>query len=87
MRYWFRPKRYGYGATPSNWKGWLATLAFVALLFGIMRALESGAGLTGGGPLPLLAATVIVTVLFVWIVWKKTDGAWRWRWGPDEKEK
>ena len=21
--YWFRPKRYGYGATPVTWQGWV----------------------------------------------------------------
>jgi hypothetical protein len=30
--FWFKPKSHGYGqsygATPANWKGWLATLAF-----------------------------------------------------------
>ena len=31
--YWFTPKRYGYGATPANWKGWVATLAFIGLVF------------------------------------------------------
>jgi len=83
LSYWFRPKRYGYGATPSNWKGWLATLGFVALLAVIMSALELG----GGTPFALLAVTAILTMLFVWIVWNKTDGDWSWRWGPNEKEK
>ena len=26
MSYWFRPKRYGYGATPITWQGWLLTV-------------------------------------------------------------
>ena len=24
-RYWFKPKRYGYGATPVTWEGWAFT--------------------------------------------------------------
>ena len=24
--YWFRPKRFGYGAVPATWQGWAATL-------------------------------------------------------------
>jgi len=84
MSYWFRPKRYGYGATPSNWKGWAAMLAFLAVLAAIAWLNES---LYGPGTRPLvLALTAIVTVLFVWTIKKKTDGALRWRWGPDEKE-
>jgi hypothetical protein len=30
-RYWFKPKRYGYGATPVTWQGWCATAAFVVV--------------------------------------------------------
>jgi hypothetical protein len=84
MSYWFRPKYYGYGATPVNWKGWLATLVFVALAL----VITSNWGPLGGAGLPLqFAALAAAIALFVWIAWKKTDGAWRWRWGRDEKEK
>ena len=31
-RYWFRPKRYGYGATPSTWEGWAFTGLVVAIV-------------------------------------------------------
>jgi hypothetical protein len=83
---WFRPKRYGYGATPNTWQGWLLTLAFVAALAGIMTMLESGA--TGReARLPALVAVAAATALFIWISWKKTDGPWRWRWGPDRDER
>jgi len=27
--YWFKPKRYGYGATPATWQGWAVTLGTV----------------------------------------------------------
>jgi len=30
--YWFRPKTYGYGAEPLNWKGWVAVLVYVAVV-------------------------------------------------------
>ena len=29
---WFRPKRYGWGLTPSSWQGWLLTAAYVAVV-------------------------------------------------------
>ena len=48
MSSWFRPKRYGYGATPCTWQGWLLTLAFVAVLAGIMTMLESSHSGRGG---------------------------------------
>lgn len=31
-RPWFAPKEIGYGATPSTWEGWLATLGFVVFV-------------------------------------------------------
>ena len=78
MGAWFRPKHYGWGASPSNWKGWLATAVFVALVVAIMQL----------ATLPFQVATIVpMTALFIWIVWKKTDGAWRWRWGSDDTGK
>jgi hypothetical protein len=29
--YWFKPKRYGYGATPVTWQGWAVTRMALAL--------------------------------------------------------
>jgi hypothetical protein len=81
MSYWFRPKRYGYGATPSNWKGWLATVLFVALMATVpaLAPMRSGAE----GDYASWIAFAILAILFIGIAWKKTDGAWRWRWGSD----
>jgi hypothetical protein len=31
-----------------------------------------------------IAAFVAAELAFVWIAWRKTDGAWRWRWGSDD---
>ena len=30
-RYWFRPKSFGYGATPITWEGWAVTLGSMAV--------------------------------------------------------
>jgi hypothetical protein len=72
---WFRPKRYGYGATPVTWKGW----AFIGLtvLAQIATALLF---------LPRHRAAFFLS-LFVWLVALavvarlKTEGEWHWRWG------
>jgi len=79
--YWFRPKRYGWGASPANWKGWLATGIFLVLILAVNLALA------GEPPLFQVGAFAVLLALFVWIVWNKTEGDWRWRWGPDGKEK
>jgi hypothetical protein len=81
MSYWFRVKHYGWGASPANWKGWLAITVFVALMFFIRVALKPG-----NAPVQV-GASLLLMALFAWIAWKKTEGAWRWRWGSDGKEK
>ncbi len=84
--YWFRPKRYGYGAEPSSWKGWLATLAYLAVVAAITWPLMVEPALAGV-TLPISEVVkwsvlmIAVTLAFVWLCWIKTDGEWRWRWG------
>ncbi len=84
--YWFRPKRYGYGAEPSNWKGWLATGAFIAFAVAVSFWLLDWPA-TGGGEfvwtnvLTWIALLGTATGAFIWLCWQKTDGEWRWRWG------
>ncbi len=73
--YWFAPKLFGWGATPVTWQGWLTTLLFALAFIGVIRwaptlFLQLGIGM------PMLA-------LFIWFVWTKTDGGFRWRWGPE----
>ena len=87
--YWFRPKRYGYGAEPINWKGWAATVGYVVLVVAWTAAMIGVPSITSGEPLSgniliwgvLLA---ILTLAFVLMCWVKTDGEWRWRWNKKE---
>ncbi len=79
-RYWFRQKRYGLGATPNTWQGWVLVLVGVALLV-------AGVVINGKDPqevwlgsLLIFAGVVPVSI----IVWFKTEGGWRWRWGDDD---
>lgn len=69
--YWFRPKLYGYGATPVIWQGWAVTAGFVAAI----------GALAGAGDPILLLFTPPLALGLVLIARRKTDGAWRWRWG------
>jgi hypothetical protein len=39
MMYWFKPKRYGWGAIPANWKGWLATFGFIAIIYAFLAGI------------------------------------------------
>lgn len=75
--YWFAPKRYGFGAVPANRAGWLFTIGFVAALAAV------GAWLPGDEA--KLAAAIALVAIFVTVVWLKTDGGWRWRWGGNDE--
>lgn len=66
--YWFKPKRYGLGAVPANWKGWACSCIPVGLVVA----------------LPPLWAKAGVAAGFIVLARLKTEGGWRWRWGEDE---
>jgi hypothetical protein len=88
MTYWFKPKRYGLGATPANWKGWLITFGFIALVYAFLAGIVAARNeLSVGAVIAGAAGFVAVELLFIWIAWKKTDGAWRWRWGSNDSGK
>jgi hypothetical protein len=81
-RFWFKPKRYGYGARPVTWEGWLLALspAAVALLGSWWLAAHGG-----GEGVPFVGLLVLVLLMAAGaalISKHKTDGPWRWRWGP-----
>jgi len=83
--YWFKPKSYGYGATPINWKGWVSTLAMVVALLAVFRFFISP---IPGSHSPWdvglgLALALAVVVLFSLFAKAKTSGEWRWRWGKN----
>ena len=84
--HWFKPKRYGYGATPSNWKGWAATAAFVLVVLATTLLVFPWQP-SGGTPPSIwqivawLALVAILTGRFMRLARAKTDGQWRWRWG------
>ena len=78
--YWFKPKRYGYGATPVSWQGWVLTLGTVAAMVAVSLYLR----LSERHDWALAAmfafdAAALFTLAVV--VRRKTEGDWRWRWG------
>ena len=83
--YWFKPKRYGYGATPVTWQGWAVTAAGIAIiLIACLLVLPNRAGVGFAG-WTAFTAVVTLTVASLRIVSaRKTDGAWRWRWGNEQ---
>jgi hypothetical protein len=81
-RYWFRPKRYGYGATPITWEGWAVTLATVLAMVAVSLALRFET--RSAWALAVLIAFDVAALAALFIVSRrKTEGEWRWRWGTD----
>ena len=78
--YWFRPKQYGYGATPVTWQGWAITIAAVIVVFAATLKLT-----TVSAAAPWFWAAVLIDAAVIAALWvvsrRKTDGEWRWRWG------
>lgn len=85
MANWFKQKRYGYGATPSTWQGWALTGVYLIIMIGLSLWLTEGAAQAQTRALPFFALVAVVTMIFVAIVFRTTEGGWRWRWGDDEK--
>jgi hypothetical protein len=82
-KYWFKPHDYGYGATPVTWEGWALVAAYLAVV-GVATAALVGSGRTDAEAVTLhLAIVLVVTVALVVFARKKTEGAWRWRWGKE----
>ncbi len=78
--YWFKPKRYGYGAMPTTWQGWALIIGIVAAMVAVslyLRLTEPN-----DWSLALVVAFDVAALITLAIVaWRRTDGEWHWRWG------
>jgi hypothetical protein len=70
---WFRPRRFGYGATPINAKGWIFVTAMLVAMFALGAFISPGAGRT--------AVTLVWLFALIVVCRAKTDGSWHWSWG------
>ena len=73
-KYWFKPKRYGYGATPSSWEGWLICIVFIIYIIWRIPTLNQS-------NIRFFLELIVLIIILVYISKKKTDGSWKWRWG------
>lgn len=74
-QYWFKPKRFGLGAQPTSWEGWVLTLGYIAFIIGAVRYYIPDS------PGDFTWAMVLSTVALIYITKQKTEGGWKWRWG------
>jgi hypothetical protein len=79
--YWFRPKRYGYGATPVTWQGWAVIgISILAIGAAALLILHHNARSTWAWIAFFVVEAAIIAVLCL-VSRRKTEGGWRWRWG------
>ena len=79
-RYWFKQKRFGYGATPCTWEGWALTVVSALLAVGVVLI---GPGIRDNLQRSLFVTLGLALVLgpYTYVAWRKTEGGWRWRSG------
>jgi len=79
--YWFRPKRYGYGATPVTWQGWTVVgVAVAAIVADALLVRPRHAANPRAWIVFLAIEAAIIAALFI-VSRRKTEGGFRWRWG------
>lgn len=86
-KFWFRRKTYGWGWTPCSWEGWVVVLVYVILVtvpfcFVDLRQ-YSGTEIIFRFYLHIF----ILTVVLLWLCYKKGESP-RWQWGrpPEDKK-
>ncbi len=77
-KYWFKPKRFGWGAVPHSWQGWAFLGLYIAFCGGMAYNLQRRGEEPG---LAWFAGIFTVTAIFIFVCWKKTEGGWQWNWG------
>lgn len=82
-KYWFKPKKFGWGFVPISWEGWCLTLMLVILLSisTYTNNIKNGFDLDGKNGLRFILDVVIITIIFSFISIPKTKGKVKWRWG------
>jgi hypothetical protein len=84
--YWFRPRRYGYGAAPATWEGWAVTVVAVGIVIGSIVGMELLVDRSNFTAWMIWAVIIAgVTYWYARIARERTDGEWRWRWGAENK--
>ena len=80
--FWFKPKTYGYGATPTTWEGWAVVAVFLVVV-AVMSFMLLGRERTFAHWAAWGAVLLFATLSLTMISWAKTDGSWHWRWGSE----
>ncbi len=76
---WFGPKRFGFGWRPISREGWVVSIIYLLLVFGVLALGTIAQGRTGADPSGLIASAVAVLSVGLLVVCFLTSGPPRWR--------
>ncbi len=79
--YWFRPKRYGYGVTPTTWQGWAVTIAIPLAMVAVCILVTATLGYFWWTMAIVFFIDALALVALMLVAQRKTEGDLRWRWG------
>ena len=85
-QFWFKPKAFVYGATPSTWEGWAVTTAYVVVIataLVVMLATKSDERSLAAWFVFFIFA-FCVSAIFALFCKAKTQGDWHWRDGREQ---
>jgi len=81
--FWFKPKTFGLGATPTTWEGWTLVAAHMAIILVCIAAMYLRRG-SFSVFVSSIATIVVATAVMIVISVQKTDGAWGWNAGSKQ---
>jgi hypothetical protein len=81
--FWFKPKTFGYGATPTTWEGWAVVAVYGVVILACVVAMlvrkESFSTFASS-----MAVIAVATIALIAVSLQKTDGAWGWNAGANK---
>jgi hypothetical protein len=86
-KYWFKPKRFGYGFYPISWEGWLCIFIFVGFIILAMWIDNLFNPLiTNQDAWRFFLDVIILASIATFFFEKKTAGKLKWNWSWEDKE-
>lgn len=79
---WFKKKKYGLGWTPANWKGWVVTALFMAVV--IASVINVGDSSSVKEVIFAVIRVSAWSAIFLFIAYKKGEKL-EWRWGSKKE--
>jgi hypothetical protein len=85
MKYWFKAKDYGWGWYPSSIEGWIVLALYIGINIWNFLRIDSQSHSASDTLLPFVIQAFFVTLLLIFICFKKGERP-RWRWGKQDSQ-